>query len=214
MSAKVGSFVPDRIGSIDTPSVDAAMAAALVKVGGLSAAAADALDRRGFRLAVSASSIPPLGRAGVVVGRAVTLRYLPARREVGALEPLGRLAHRTVLDLARPGDVLVISAPASIDGSTMGGEAMAAARRTGLSAVVVDGAVRDIDELVAVGLPVWARRRTPMTGRGRIDAVEINGPIEVAGVQVVPGDIVVADASGISFVPADLFAEIAREILG
>jgi regulator of RNase E activity RraA len=214
VGTKVGSFVPVRVGIAESAGPEAALVAALLAVGGLSSAAADALDGRGLRLAVPASVIPPLGDGHAVVGRALTLRYLPARAEVGAREPLGRLAHRTVFDLAEAGDVLVISAPASIDASVMGGEALAAARQTGIAAVVVDGAVRDIDELLAVGVPVWTRRRTLLTGRGRIDAAEINGPIEIAGVQVVPGDIVVADASGIAFVPADLFAEVARQILG
>ena len=214
MGAKVGSFVPDRVGVVESAAPQAALVAALVAVGGLSAAAADALDGRGLRLVVPASLVPPLGDGRAVVGRALTLRYLPARSEVGAREPLGRLAHRTAFDLAGPGDVLVISAPASIDASVMGGEALAAARGAAIAAVVVDGAVRDIDELLAVGVPVWARRRTSLTGRGRIDAAEINGPIEIAGVQVVPGDIVIADASGIAFVPADLFEEVARQILG
>jgi 4-hydroxy-4-methyl-2-oxoglutarate aldolase len=214
MAAKVGSFVPDRVGRLDTAAPDPALVAELVAVGGLSSAAADALDRHGLRSVVPATLIPPLGDGGAVVGRVLTIRYLPARADVGAREPLGRLAHRTAFDLAAPGDVLVISAPASIDASVMGGEALAAARTAGIAAVVVDGAVRDIDELLAVGVPVWARRRTPLTGRGRIDAAEINGPIEVGGVQVVAGDIVVADASGISFIPAELFAAVANEILG
>jgi 4-hydroxy-4-methyl-2-oxoglutarate aldolase len=214
VAAKVGSFVPERIRSVDTAAPDPALVAELVAVGGLSSAAADALDRHGLRSVVPATLVPPLGDGGAVVGRALTLRYLPARSDVGAREPLGRLAHRTAFDLAGPGDILVISSPASIDASVMGGEALAAARAAGIAAVVVDGAVRDIDELLAVGVPVWARRRTPLTGRGRIDAAEINGPIEVAGVQVVAGDIVVADASGISFIPAELFDAIAREILG
>ncbi len=214
MGAKVGSFVPERVRAVESDVPEATLVAALVAVGGLSAAAADALDGRGLRLAVPASRIPPLRDGQVVVGRALTLRYLPARYEVGVREPLGRLAHRTAFDLARPGDVLVISAPASIDASVMGGEALAAAHQAGIAAVVVDGAVRDIDELLAVGVPVWARRRTPLTGRGRIDAAEINGSVEIAGVQVVPGDIVIADASGISFIPAELFAEVARQILG
>ena len=211
---KVGSFVPERVGSVEAAAPDRALILRLETVGGLSAAAADALDRRGYRLTAPAAAVQPLGDGQAVVGRALTLRYLPARKEVGGREPLGRLAHRTAYDLAGPGDVLVISAPASIDASVMGGEALAAAQAAGVAAVIVDGAVRDIDELLAVGVPVWAARRTPLTGRGRIDAAEINGPIEIAGVQVVPGDIVFADASGITFVPAELFAEVAAEILG
>jgi 4-hydroxy-4-methyl-2-oxoglutarate aldolase len=214
VNAKVGSFVPERVASVETDAPDRALVLRLETVGGLSAAAADALDRRGFRLTVAAAQVPPLGDGQAVVGRALTLRYLPARKEVSAREPLGRLAHRTAYDLASAGDILVISAPASIDASVMGGEALAAAQTAGIAAIVVDGAVRDIDELLAVGVPVWAHRRTPLTGRGRIDAAEINGPVEIAGVQVVPGDVVFADASGITFVPAELFVEIADEILG
>jgi 4-hydroxy-4-methyl-2-oxoglutarate aldolase len=213
VASKVGSFVPERVATVASPQPDAAVVAALLEVTGLSSSVADLLDGHGLRLALPASAIPPLGDGRAVVGRALTLRYLPARAEVAAREPLGRLAHRTVYDIALPGDVLVISAPASSDGSVLGGEALAAAHETGLAGVVVDGAVRDIDELLAVGVPVWARRHTPLTGRGRIDAVEINGPIDIAGVQVVPGDIVVADASGIAFVPAELFAEVAQAIL-
>jgi regulator of RNase E activity RraA len=74
--------------------------------------------------------------------------------------------------------------------------------------------VRDVDEVVSVGVPVWAARRTQVTGRGRLEAAEINGPVEIAGVQVVAGDVVFADVSGISFVPAELFEEVARRILG
>jgi 4-hydroxy-4-methyl-2-oxoglutarate aldolase len=213
VTGKVGSFVPERVGTVASAQPDAATVAALLGVTGLSSAVADLLDGRGLRLALPASAIPPLGNGPAVVGRALTLRYLPARTEVAAREPLGRLAHRTVYDIALPGDVLVIAAPASSDGSVLGGEALAAAHETGIAGIVVDGAVRDIDELLAVGVPVWARRHTPLTGRGRIEAAEINGPIEVAGVQVVAGDIVVADASGIAFVPAELFAEVAQEIL-
>jgi 4-hydroxy-4-methyl-2-oxoglutarate aldolase len=213
VASKVGSFVPERVGTVSSPQPEATVVAALLEVTGLSSSVADLLDGRGLRLAIPSSAIPRLGEGPAVVGRALTLRYLPARAEVAAREPLGRLAHRTVFDGATPGDVLVISAPASSDGSVLGGEALAAAHETGMAGVVVDGAVRDIDELLAVGIPVWARRHTPLTGRGRIDAAEINGPIEIAGVQVVPGDIVVADASGIAFVPTDLFAEIAQQIL-
>jgi regulator of RNase E activity RraA len=179
----------------------------------LSSAASDALDGLGLRLAVPVDAIGLIGPAAAVVGRAITLRYLPAR-SVGAGPPEGRLAHRTLFELAEPGDVAVISAPPQIDASVLGGEALAAARDAGLAGMVVDGSVRDIDELVEVGLPVWAARRTQVTGRGRLEAVEINGPLAAAGVRVEAGDIVIADVSGICFVPADRFDAVARRILG
>jgi regulator of RNase E activity RraA len=206
--------VPGRVGRVVAAAPDPALVAELRVVSGLSAAASDALDALGLRLSVAASAIGPLGSPLAVVGRAITLRYLPARTVAPGPEPLGRLAHRTLFDLAEPGDVVVISAPPRIDASVMGGEALAAGRAAGIAAVVVDGAVRDIDELLAVDVPVWAARWTTMTGRGRLEAAEINGPVEIGGVQVLAGDVVIADASGVAFVPAERFAEIAGRILG
>ena len=210
---KVGAYVPEHSARVATPPPDASLLASLRRLSGLSSSASDALDALGLRLAVPSHALGLIGPDAVVVGRALTLRYLPTRTSSGG-PPEGRLAHRTLFALAEPGDVAVISAPSRIDASVMGGEALAAAREAGLAGIVVDGAVRDIDELVALGLPVWAARRTQVTGRGRLEAAAINGPIEVAGVQVLPGDVVVADASGISFVPAAAFDGVARRILG
>jgi len=210
---RVGAFVPERAGRVGTPPPDSSLVAELRALSGLSSAASDALDALGLRLSVAATAIAPLGTPSAVIGRVLTLRYLPARTAAPGPEPLGRLAHRTLFDLAVTGDVVVISAPPRIDASVLGGEALAAARGAGIAAVIVDGAVRDVDELLAVGVPVWAARRTTITGRGRIEAAELNGPIEIAGVQVVAGDVVFADISGISFVPAERFEEVARRIL-
>jgi regulator of RNase E activity RraA len=179
-------------------------------VTGLSSAFSDELDALGIRTAVPVSAARPLRDGDVVIGRAQTIRYLPTR----SLEPgNGRLAHLTLFEMIAPGDVAVITAPAGVAASVLGGKAAAAGVRAGLGGLVAYGAVRDIDEILATGLPVWASVRTPVTGRGRIEAVEINGPLDVAGVQVVPRDVVVADASGIVFVPADLFEELARRVL-
>jgi len=209
---RIGAFVPERACRVGTRPPDPSLVAELRALSGLSSAASDALDALGLRLAVPVQAIGLVGPAAAIVGRAITLRYLPTRA-LSAEPPEGRLAHRTLFDLAEPGDVAVISAPARIDASVMGGEALAAARVAGIAALVVDGAVRDIDEVVSVGVPVWAARRTQVTGRGRLEAAEINGPVEIAGVQVVAGDVVFADVSGISFVPAERFEEVARRIL-
>lgn len=210
--ARVGAFVPERTGRVATPPPDLSLVANLRRVSGVSSAASDALDALGLRLAVPSHAIGLIGGAAVVVGRALTLRYLPTRATTSGPHE-GRLAHRTLFGIAEPGDVAVISAPSRIDASVLGGEALAAARDAGLTGVVVDGAVRDIDEVIEVGLPVWAARRTQITGRGRLEAAEINGPVEIAGIQVLAGDIVIADASGISFVPAGEFDGVARRIL-
>ena len=207
-AAPIGAYRPPRIATIDAPSVDPALVARLRRVPGLSSAFSDELDTLGIRTAVPASDLPPLREGDVAVGRALTLRYLPMRTVRGE----SRLAHLTVCEVAEPGDVLVISAPRGSRESVMGGKAAAATVAAGVLAIVVDGAVRDVDEIDPTGLAAWARVRTPITGRGRLDAVEINGAVEIGGVAVEPGDIVVADRSGVVFVPSDLFVELAERI--
>ncbi len=209
MSEPVGAYRPARIAGLDVGGPDPALVDRLRAVTGLSAAFSDELDRIGVRTVVPGAILPPLRTSDVVVGRALTLRYLPMRTVAGE----SRLAHLTACEQARPGDVLVIAAPRDASSSVLGGIAAAAIVAAGVAGVVVDGAVRDLDEIDASGLAVWARAATPITGRGRLDAAEINGALDVAGVAVEPGDIVVADRSGVAFVPADRFSELAELVL-
>ena len=59
-----------------------------------------------------------------------------------------------------------------------------------------------------IGYPIWARDLTPVTGKWRIETVEINGPIEIGAVRVAPGDLVVADDTGVCFIPRDVVLEV------
>jgi len=77
--------------------------------------------------------------------------------------------------------------------------------------VIIDGASRDVDEAMGLGLPLFARSRTPLTARNRIIEESTNEQIEIAGVTVRPGDYVIADNSGIVIVPAGRAAEVVRE---
>lgn len=205
----VGAWRPPRIAVLDTSGPEPALVDRLRTVSALSSAFSDELDRLGYRAVVPGSVLPPLRTADVVIGRALTLRYLPARQVGGP----SRLAHLTAAEQARPGDVLVVAAPRRPVVSVLGGIAAQALVTAGVVAVVVDGAVRDLDEIEASGLAAWSRSRTPITGRGRLEAVEINGPLELAGAAVEAGDVVVADRSGIAFVPAELFPELADRVL-
>ena len=66
---------------------------------------------------------------------------------------------------------------------------------------LTDGAVRDVGEIRKYGVPTWCRGATPKTGKCRIEAMEINGPVVLAGIQINPGDLIIADDSGICAVP-------------
>lgn len=83
----------------------------------------------------------------------------------------------------------------------MGGQSQTIARREGCAGAVIDGSFRDPDAGRAIGFPIWARGVTQITGKWRLETVEINGPLRIVGVQVQPGDLVVADEAGVCFVP-------------
>ena len=207
---------PPFVHELAAPRPDPGVVAALREVSGLASAVSDELDARGLRGAVPATQAPPLLDARVV-GPALTLRYLPERLRAGRLAAegsSGRLGNQALAAAARPGDVLVIDGGGTTEGSLLGGVAATEALRAGVVAALVDGAVRDVDEIVAAGLPTWAVARTPVTGRRRMEAVELNGWVAFRGAQVRPGDLVVADSSGICFVPPEVFGEIAAAVLG
>jgi regulator of RNase E activity RraA len=87
------------------------------------------------------------------------------------------------------------------------------ALNAGLSGFVVDGAIRDIDEYLAIGFPVWSRALTPLTGKGRLEGVSINAPVSCGGHQICTGDLVLADGTGVCFIPAELAETLVERVL-
>ena len=77
--------------------------------------------------------------------------------------------------------------------------------------MVVDGACRDVDESRELGFPVYARSVAPMTARGRILEQSCNEEIQFCGVQVHPGDLVIADGSGVVFIPRPRESEVVAQ---
>jgi 4-hydroxy-4-methyl-2-oxoglutarate aldolase len=169
-------------------------------------AVSDALDR--------------LGLPGVVGGlRAITTRRriagpvitveLNAAGGVSAQNASGsRHLGTAAIEAAAPGDVIVVAARGRTDAAGWGGILSAAAAARGVAGVIVDGACRDVDEACAFDFPVYARAGVPRTARGRLTEVCWNEPVYVAGLRVVPGDYVVADGSGVVFVPAKRAVEV------
>jgi 4-hydroxy-4-methyl-2-oxoglutarate aldolase len=72
----------------------------------------------------------------------------------------------------------------------------------------VMGGVRDVRHSRSIGYPVWASEITPVTGKWRLQTVEINGEIQMGDVRVNPGDLVVADDTGVVFIPRDFIMEV------
>lgn len=181
-----------------------------------SSAVSDALDEMGYAKVVAASVLRPIFPRAAIVGRALTLRNVVQQTTPfkGASAKISRLAEIEAHNLAEPGDVLVIEGVHGV--SNIGGISATIGKREGEIGAIVDGGVRDVEECRVLGYPIWSRDVTPLTGKWRIETVEINRPVQVGGVQVIPGDIVIADDTGICFIPVEVAEKVlqrAREIL-
>ena len=121
-----------------------------------------------------------------------------------APKPDGPLRHlgTTAIELAQPGDVVVVEQRTGVDAGCWGGILTLGAKLRGVAGVVADGPVRDIDEARAYDFPVYCRSLTALTARGRVAEFNVNQPVAIGEVSVAPGDYVLADASGVAFVPA------------
>ena len=81
----------------------------------------------------------------------------------------------------------------------------------GCGGVVIDGGVRDVESIITLGFPVFARYKTPADIRGRWRYVETSIPIRIGDVDIRPGDWAIGDANGVVIVPQDLTVEVLLE---
>lgn len=160
----------------------------------------DAMDRTG-----AATGLGPVvgGRWARVAGPAFPVRTRPGDNLV---------VHRAV-DLAPPGAVLVIDAGGHTDRAVFGEILARYCTAQGVRAAVVDGAVRDVDGLVAGPLPVFARGVSHL-GPYKDGPGEIGGAVQVGGTVVRAGDLVVGDADGVAVVPAGCASEVVARAEG
>jgi 4-hydroxy-4-methyl-2-oxoglutarate aldolase len=159
-------------------------------------AVSDALDR--LQLTGVVLGLRPLTVLRRVAGRVLTTELGPADGRK-SIRHLGTAA----VDAARPGDVIVMAHKGRLDAAGWGGLLSLGAVKKGVAGVIVDGAARDIDESRELDLPVFARAAVPLTARGRVLEYNWNQKVQVGNVEVSPGDLVLADGSGVVFVAAD-----------
>lgn len=168
----------------------------------------DALDEHGIDGVIT--GIDPVDTTWTAVGRAHPMRF----EEANDPGTETNFPFAMLRELA-PGRVLVVAGAGS-EVSHWGANASRLAANAGTEAVVVDGGFRDVPAVRNGSLPVFGRAPTPRTGQGRVAVSGVGEPVEIDGIEVAPGDVVVADATGVVVVPADeaaAVADTAEEIL-
>lgn len=183
-----GRLIPERLRALDSCVVS------------------DALDRLGLEGAVE--GFLRWGPGVRVAGRAVTMALEPGAAPEGACRSHGShsaSSHLGTRALARagPDDVIVVANGGLKGGGAWGGLLGLEAHVRRVAGVVVDGMLRDADEVDELSVPVLARGTTPRTARGRFHEASSGEPVEVGGVRVEPADWVLADGSGAVFVGQD-----------
>ncbi len=147
--------------------------------------------------------LKPIVRGRRIAGRAFTVRTLGG--------DWGKVVK--AVDLAEPGDVIVVDAQ-GVEIAVWGELATLSAMKRGIKAVVIDGAVRDVDDIRRLGFPVWARSVVPNAGEPHGHG-ELQVSIACGGQKVSPGDIIVADEVGVVVVPKEMAQDVlakSREI--
>ncbi|MCK9919191.1 RraA family protein [Microbacteriaceae bacterium K1510] len=196
----IGRLAADAIGP-RAERIDDAIIAAYLALPDLTGNASDAMDLLNLSGAVGAVVLRPSIPSARIAGPALTVKNRARRGPVADIVASkdNRLGDIEAHNIALPGDILVVQGVPNA--SSLGGIMAAIAKRQGEKGIVVDGLVRDIESSRSIGLPVWAKGTTPVTGKWRVETEGVNVPVVIAGVNVAPGDLVLADETGVCFVP-------------
>jgi len=156
--------------------------------------------------------VAPLKSDMKMVGRAFTLRYIPAREDLDEV-PLDNLkdVQRIGIERIDEGEILVIDARGDTRAGTMGSILAARIQMRGCTGIVTDGAYRDSPTIAASGLPAYAAAMNAHTNKTVHHPSEIQVPIACGGVAIYPGDLIVGDEEGVVVIPPHLAEEVAVE---
>ena len=140
-----------------------------------------------------------------LVGRAFTLRFVPAREDLATPESWSSpKSTRAAIEAMPAGAVAVVDAMGLTDAGIFGDILCARMAKRGVAALVTDGVVRDVAGVLGTGLPVWCRGVAAPPSVAGLTFVNWQEPIGCGGVAVFPDDLIVADGDGVVVIPAAL----------
>ncbi|HET7690820.1 MAG TPA: RraA family protein [Nocardioidaceae bacterium] len=172
-----------------------------------SALVSDVLDGMGLRDQCLAPGLLPVDGELTMVGYA----YNTMARLVDAVPDVPYIGLLDALDAVATDDVWVVSS--SSDAALWGELTSTSVRARGVRGTVCDGYMRDLRMVRDLGFPVFSRGTSPRDANGRIEIERYSGVIEVAGVPIANGDLVVGDDDGVVVVPSTLILEVVSAAL-
>jgi 4-hydroxy-4-methyl-2-oxoglutarate aldolase len=163
-----------------------------VFAGHSTSALSDALDRLG--LPGSAWGIRALGDGQRMVGRAFTVRYVPAGNPAGTVGDY--------IDDVEPGGVVVLDNDGRTDCTVWGDILTAVAAKRGVAGTAINGVCRDTRRALDIHYPIYSAGRFMRTGKDRVEVADMGSVVALGDAQVHEGDIVVGDDDGVVVIPA------------
>ena len=143
------------------------------------------------------------------VGRAFTLRFVPAREDLATPASWGApISTRAAIEAMPEGVVAVVGALGVTDAGIFGDILCTRMQKRGVAALVTDGVVRDLSGVLDTGLPVWCQGTAAPASVARLTFVNWQEPVGCGGVAVFPNDVVVVDTDGAVLIPAALIDEV------
>ncbi len=190
----------------DTQSTPATITLEMMRAELYSAVLADALDGLGYRNQSPRLQLPPLTGTEKIVGRCKTTLWV----DMAHVDPEPYDLELKAVDGCRPDDVLIAAAGGSMRSGIWGELLSTAARNSGCVGAIVDGAVRDVQKMRAMGFPVFARGTCVYDSLHRQRVVDADVIVEIDAVRFAPGDLVIADVDGVVVCPQEVETEAIR----
>jgi 4-hydroxy-4-methyl-2-oxoglutarate aldolase len=182
----------------------------------------DGMDVIGLQdVGIADQAIQPLWRdtqnfTHRIVGIAVTARYVPTNKRLAKTSPeeidnwYDNITGEPFMDALFPGCVLVIDAEGDGDTRSIGSTNILDWQKLGMVGVITSGGLADSDEIIAHKVPAYYKRKGRGFRPGRNEIESVNRPINLGGVLVRPGDVVMADGDGVIVVPREHAEEVAK----
>ena len=162
-----------------------------------SAVVADALDAMGFRHQSPRVQLVPYSGEQLLVGRCKKSLWADMFHK----DPRPYELELAAVDGCQPDDVLICAAGGSMHSALWGELLSTASRNSGCIGAIVDGAVRDVAKIRQMNFPVFARGTSVYDSQDRQRVIDLDVPVEIAGVRFSPGDLVFADLDGVVVIP-------------